>query len=170
LQPSDKEAIDCLEHAVDPKIFQDVKPQLETDNCFTVIWVLFVKQLVSNSSAHFESVKKRIRECSASQHAGENVQTMGNGFFKNCEELAQGGCCDHDLTQDLLSAFINAGGEDADAESHWFELRAKVAPLCDALAHVKMLSEADANAHMGQHDLTHKKTLFMAQLRQSLVA
>ena len=140
--------------SLDRDLHDNIVEQLEDDPGFAVVWLYLIKAIQSISIERFEDLKAQIKKRHPSQYPGQNLESLAADFRRDAKELVTAGHYDHNLSLNMLEAFLKAGGPTN--EDYRFPLRSLKARLDSALLLIGHMSKADADKHMQKENLTFK--------------
>ena len=104
-------AREALLNSVEESIAQDLERLLEGDDGFLVAWITLVREIQTMSYDRFDTLKVKIRNMRATDYPQQNIKSMVEDYEKAAKELVSAGQYEHNLTLDMINAFIAAGGE-----------------------------------------------------------
>jgi hypothetical protein len=142
--------------SVDTTLHRKISNKLKDDDHFPALWIILINEFQSTSIGRYDSLKATIRNLSAHQFSGQNVEELSEAFKEAAEELTIAGQYENNYTLKMLTAFIAAGGTGQSAEDYRFELRQLRKPLEDALT---LIAYKDKNAtlkYMVANKLTYE--------------
>ena len=140
--------------SLDKELHDSIVEQLEEDPGFAVVWLYLIKAIQSISIERFEDLKAQIKRRHPANYPGQNLESLAADFRKDAKELVTAGHYDHNLSLNMLEAFLKAGGPTN--EDFRFPLRTLKARLDSALLLIGHMSKADADKHMQKEGLTFK--------------
>ena len=102
---NDESAIKFLLNSLDPKLEQEVKGKLDKKNwTFVIAWLTFIETVTATSTAKFERLKNRIKECTPLSKAGQNIREFVVELEPLIKELEINEQYDHELSKKILQA------------------------------------------------------------------
>ena len=140
--------------SLDRELHDSIVEQLEDDSGFAVVWLYLIKSIQSISIERFEDLKAQIKKRHPVAYPGQNLESLSADFRKDAKELVTAGHYDHNLTLNMLEAFLKAGGPTN--EDFRFPLRTLKARLDSALLKIGYMSKIDADKYMQRENLTFK--------------
>jgi hypothetical protein len=153
---NDKAAKLFLVNSLSTELGALITKKMETDDTFTVVWMLILQSIQSTSIEKYEKIKSRIKARDPSSYAGQNLATLGEHFIDDATLLEIAGQYDHNLTLHMVKIFLTAGGEGKLAEDYRHEVRSLKKRVSDALLAIQFMTKEDADAHMLTESLTFR--------------
>ena len=151
---NDLDARDFLFASLSDELSKELRSLVDTTDTFPVVYLRLINVLRHRTIQHFSTIKDRIKKRHPSQYAGEDLSKLAIDFRNDAKELDNAGQYDHNLTLNMLDAFLAAGGRDN--EDFRFTLRGLKKDLSKKLLEIAFMAPADANTAMATADLTYQ--------------
>lgn len=155
---NDREATTFLLASVDAELAKELRSLRDEDDPFPVVYMYLIGIVRSSSIDRFNDIKERIKGRRPAQFAGEDIAALASAYRADAQELVAGGQYDHNLTLNMLSAFLEGGGKDQgiDINMYRFSLLALHKQLQAKLLEVSFMSSADRDQAMSRDGLSYK--------------
>jgi len=155
---NDAEATKYLLNSIDDSLLKEIRNIRNESDAFPVLFMHLIGIVRSVSIDRFNRIKKQIENRHPSQYAGEDLAQMSQDFLTDANELEIAGQYDHNLTLNMLEAFLEGGGKEhtRDAEDYRHELRNLKETLNKKLPAIAFLESSDATKVMAAEHLTFR--------------
>ena len=150
-----------------PTIRKTVNERLKDSDSFPVVWLQFLKAILSTSIERFADFKASFKKRLPSQYSGENVELLApHQFRRDALELTTAGQHDHNRTLSTLKIFLLANGSSKGKYRHKLHLLQD--SLEPALIKIGFKEKTAANSYMIEHRLTYRDICTKAERNKEL--
>ena len=153
---NDTDAKEFLLNSVNESLEKQLYEDSLEDDSFVALWFHLIRIVRSTSIDRFESIKTRIKGRSIANYAGEDVQALCSDYFEDWQELHSAKMYDFNLTSNMLTEIMKAGGNNEDFR---FELRTMKSALTKKLLAIRHKEYQEKHADLVADELDVRSIL-----------
>ena len=148
----DFEAKNFLLASLNQDLLRGLETYLEDEDTFAITWLKFVRYLVVTTTRTFDVMRESLRSIRPQSYEGQNIEKMAEAIINTATELDHAGHFDHNLTLNIVDAFLCASKDSRGTFHHTMNnLRTKVENL---LQQTLFLPKADQDSKFAAERLT----------------
>ena len=156
----DFEAKNFLLASLNQDLLRGLETYLEDDDTFAITWLKFVRYLVVTTTRTFDVMRESLRNIKPKSYEGQNIEKMSESIINTATELDHAGHFDHNLTLNIVDAFLCASKDSRGTFHHTMNnLRAKVETL---LQQTLFLPKTDQDSKFAKDRLTYTDVCMQA--------
>ena len=156
----DFEAKNFLLSSLNQELLRGLETYLEDEDTFAITWLKFVRYLVVTTARTFDVMKESLRSIKPQSYEGQNIEKMAETIINTATELDHAGHFDHNLTLNIVDAFLCATKDSRGTFHHTMNnLRTRVETL---LQQTLFLPKADQDSKFASERLTFTDICMLA--------
>jgi hypothetical protein len=147
-------AVAFLLDSLSSELNATITEKLVNSDSFHVVWLEIMNKIQVQTIERIEAIKKQIKDCCPQQYPGQDLDKLAVDFRADAMELVNAGQYEHNLTLNMLTSYLLAGG--TDNEDYRFGLRVLKIKLDEELLAIGYMDKPQADAHMVKEKLHYK--------------
>ena len=148
----DFEAKNFLLASLNQDLLRGLETYLEDEDTFAITWLKFVRYLVVTTTRTFDVMRESLRSIKPQSYEGQNIEKMSETIINTATELDHAGHFDHNLTLNIVDAFLCASKDSRGTFHHTMNnLRTRVENL---LQQTLFLPKVDQDSKFASERLT----------------
>ena len=156
----DFEAKNFLLSSLNQDLLRGLETYLEDEDTFTITWLKFVRYLVVTTTRTFDVMRESLRSIKPQSYEGQNIEKMSEAIINTATELDHAGHFDHNLTLNIVDAFLCASKDSRGTFHHTMNnLRTRVETL---LQQTLFLPKEDQDSKFATERLTFTDVCMLA--------
>ena len=149
----DFEAKTFLLASLNTDLLRGLETYLEDEDTFAVTWLKFVRYLVVTTTRTFDMMRESLRNIRPQTYEGQNIEKMAETIINTATELDHAGHFDHNLTLNIVDAFLCASKDSRGTFHHTMNnLRSRVETLLQSSL---FLPKTDQDLEFAKQKLTY---------------